>query len=212
MAANMSGSGDWRWLSVNWRSVRSPELFLQVVRGRDLDLRAEGVARVSLWRPTLEAGATGTLFDGAQRAADIARLRGPVTDALNADDATIMIETRGLSAAPTPLPILSLNRMLALGRDERGALVTEWGGGVSTGARSLASWTHRQRSALTWSRSQGRGAIAVTNEAPAELAWPGEIGEILLGRNGVEALNGQITRIAVYRRSMSSEDLAALVA
>ncbi|MBX2854710.1 MAG: glycoside hydrolase family 5 protein [Rhodobacteraceae bacterium] len=212
MSAAISGSGEWRWLSLTWRSARSPELFLHVSRNRELDLRAEGVARVSLWRPTLEAGGAATLFEGLERSADIARLQGPITEALNDDDVTIMIETRGLSMASTPLPILSLNRVLALGRSENGALTSDWGGGVATEARPLASWTHRQRSALTWSRSQGRGAIAVTNAAPAELTWPGEIGEILLGRNGIEALNGQVTRVAVYRRSMSTEELSDLVA
>ena len=212
MSASMSGSGDWRWLSLSWQSARSPELFLHVTRSRDLDLRAEGVARVSLWRPTLQAGGAATLFEGVERSADIARLQGPIAEALNGDDATIMIETRGLSTAAEGLPILSLDRVMVLGRGADGALVSDWGGGVATDGRPLAGWAHRQRSALTWSRSEGRGAIAVTNASPVDVTWPGEVGEILLGRNGVAALNGQVTRIAVYRRVMSPQELTELVA
>ena len=205
----------WQRLAFAWQaSGGEPVEVAFAPRSESLDAASSepAGAGVTLWGPMLEAGRFATSYHPQRRSADVVRIIGRLAELLTAPESTLIIELRNLPLAASNCEILSAGAISVLKRSGSGALVTELGN-ARTASREPQAWCGRIKVAVAMSSADQALRIAVTGAPPIEAPFEKrEFGPLVLGSGGTGALNGRVTRIVGFERSLDASELAARVA
>ena len=207
--------GDWRRISLSFAAAAAGTASVRLMaRARAGPLPRPAAAGVDIAMPTLELGAGATHYLTSRRPADVALLATPIARRLAAGSATLLIETRGLSAAPVSLPVLSCGAVLILGRSARGGLESHLAEPVEGGEGTLESWQGKRRWAVAIDPTSGEVHLAASSLAPTTVALADRRldGAWMLGGLGSRRLNGCLTRLAVIDEALTPRALSELVA
>jgi hypothetical protein len=201
---SLTKSGEWRRFGHTWRPLaRAP---------MTVNIHYEGTDAAALTRPVLEAAAAPTTYGAALRAHDALAIVGPLAAELQRESFTLVIETRGLTAAPVALPFLSAGDNLLLGRSSNGGLRCGFAS-AETASVPYAAWSGRRRSLLSISRENQRGVIATGGSAAVafQLGKNPFQSPFSLGAHASSFLNGFVTRLAVFPAAADIADVTRLV-
>jgi endoglucanase len=211
--AAMTGTGDLRWLAVS--------LFAPETGAVDLDMACEPVNgagtaghAIEIGAPTFEAGPSPTHHVAPERAGDVVTLAGEAARLVGAEQVTVLIETRSLAPTPVLRPILASASTLLIGVGGDGALASGLGGGRQGSGDVRASGGAKSRYAIALDRRAGKAVVAATGaEVLSVSADPGASeGPWRVGGFGEHALDGHVTRIALFGEALDAAALAVLVA
>lgn len=211
--ADMSRAGDLRHLQLSWRAAEAGLA--------ELDIRCERTAAavptaplIEISAPTFEAGPSATHHIAPERAGDVVTLVGAAARLVAADRVTVLIETRRLAPAPVRRPLLASSTTVLLGVEGDGALSTALGGPHHGAGGGAAAQSLKRRYALALDRRAGRALLAATGAETLTVSFDvaAAAGPWRIGGFGDDALDGHITRIAIFAEALDEQSLAAVVA
>lgn len=212
--AAMSGAGDLRHLSLSWLATEAGVAALDI-RSEQTDAAAlPAGSPIEISAPTFEAGPSATHHIAPERAADVVMLVRAAARLAAADRVTVLIETRRLGPAPVRRPLLASSSPLLPAVGGGGALATALGGGLSGTGDAAAARMAKRRYAIALDRSVGRALLAATGAETLTVAFDAaeSNGPWRIGGFGDEALDGYITRVALFAEALDASSLAAVVA
>ncbi|MEW5962381.1 MAG: glycoside hydrolase family 5 protein [Pseudomonadota bacterium] len=213
ITAAMSGAGDLRWLALSWYSAEAGVVTLDMACEPTDGGRSAGQA-IEIAAPSFEAGPSPTHHVAPERAGDVVTLAGAAAHLVAADRATVLIETRRLAPAPVLRPLLATSATVLLGATGEGALATGLGDGWQGTRNEAAATMVKRRYAIAIDRRAGRAMLAATGAEAAEMNVREEEanGRWRIGGFGADALDGHVTRIALFAEALDAAALAAAVA